>query len=148
MARLFAAAPLWLLTSIQGFRLPLELVMHDLAKRGIMPNEMSFTGYNFDIVSGLLALAVAAVIWRFGASHPISRISAWVFNCVGMALLFAIVTIAVLASPILRGFGDGAHVNCFVAYFPSVFLPTICVLAALTLHVAAFRHLRAYAFTK
>src|SRR3954454_1834665 len=35
------------LIGFQAFRLPLELVMHRAVAAGIMPNVMSFTGYNF-----------------------------------------------------------------------------------------------------
>jgi len=33
-------APLWLLVAIQSFRLPLELAMHALYERGMMPVQM------------------------------------------------------------------------------------------------------------
>src|SRR5690348_17101392 len=39
--------PLVALVGFQGFRLPLELVMHRAADEGVMPAEMSFGGYNF-----------------------------------------------------------------------------------------------------
>ena len=51
-ARLAAAVPLATLVGLQAFRLPLELVMHRAATLGIMPPEMSYSGYNLDIVTG------------------------------------------------------------------------------------------------
>jgi hypothetical protein len=51
--------PLWTLVAIQGFRLPLELAMHALVARGIMPIQMSYSGRNFDIVTGATAIVVA-----------------------------------------------------------------------------------------
>jgi hypothetical protein len=135
---LFAAVPLWLLVAVQGFRLPLELVMHQLARSGVMPMEMSYSGYNFDIVSGASAFIAALVIKRTG-----SRRVALLWNILGSVLLVVIVSIAVLASPVVQAFGDGPHVNRFVAEFPYVFLPTVCVAAALTLHIAVFKRLRA-----
>jgi len=56
--------PFVALIGFQAFRLPLELVMHRAAVAGIMPDVMSFTGYNFDIVTGATALPLALVVWR------------------------------------------------------------------------------------
>jgi hypothetical protein len=136
-SRLLDSVPFWLLVGFEGFRLPLELAMHETARAGIMPNEMSFTGYNFDIVSGITALIVAFFLKR-GSSPKM----AYAWNVLGLALLAGIVTIALLASPLVRAFGDGSHVNTFVAHFPYVYLPTVAVLAALVFHVALFRRMR------
>ena len=46
------------LVGLQAFRLPLELVMHHAGTVGIMPEELSFSGYNFDIVTGAGALVI------------------------------------------------------------------------------------------
>src|SRR5262245_18581464 len=43
-----AQLPLWTLVAAQAFRLPLEIAMHALAERGIMPEQMSYSGLNFD----------------------------------------------------------------------------------------------------
>jgi hypothetical protein len=47
------------LIGLQAFRFPLELVMHHAGTLGIMPVELSYSGYNFDIVTGIGAL----VLW-------------------------------------------------------------------------------------
>ncbi|MCC6812103.1 MAG: hypothetical protein IT381_32070 [Deltaproteobacteria bacterium] len=66
LQRLLAKAPLWTIVLYMGFRLPLELVMHLAASEGTMPVEMSYSGYNFDIVTGASAMAVAIAL-RLGA---------------------------------------------------------------------------------
>jgi hypothetical protein len=40
------------LVGLQSFRLPLELVMRHAADRSIMPVQLSFSGYNLDVVTG------------------------------------------------------------------------------------------------
>src|SRR5687767_9874135 len=60
--RLARCVPLWALVGIQGFRLPLELAMHAMSERGIMPEAMSYSGRNFDIVTGATAIIVAALV--------------------------------------------------------------------------------------
>ena len=57
--RLAAAIPLWVLVIVQAFRLPLELAMHAMYERGIMPVQMSYSGLNFDIITGIVAIPVA-----------------------------------------------------------------------------------------
>src|SRR5262245_11396350 len=52
------------LIGLQTFRFPLELVMHRASTEGLMPVQMSYSGYNFDIVSGLTAIPVAWIAGR------------------------------------------------------------------------------------
>ena len=133
-----ARLPLWALVGAQGFRLPLELVMHDAAEAGVMPPEMTFGGLNYDIVTGATALALAVVLYRGGGSR--AAVMAW--NVMGSVLLAVIVGVAVAATPFVRAFGS-EHLNTWVLYFPYVWLPTILVQAALFGHLVVFRRLSA-----
>jgi len=130
------AVPLYGLVLAQSFRLPLELVMHEAAAEGTMPRAMSFSGYNFDIVTGASAVVVALLIKR-GA--PLWLAKLW--NLVGTALLFAIVVVAFMASPMMRAFGED-QLNTWVAYVPFVWLPTILVTFAIFGHIVVYRRLR------
>ena len=131
--------PLAVLVGMQGFRFPLELVMHAAAREGTMPHEMSFTGRNFDIVTGLCALLLLCLV-KPGGQLP--RGLVWVWSVLGSALLANIGIVAVLASPMIQAFGsDPAHVNRWVVYFPFVFLPTVLVACAVFGHVVVFRAL-------
>ena len=47
--------PLWVLVGFQVFRFPLELVMHQAYVEGVMPVQMSYSGRNYDILSGVTA---------------------------------------------------------------------------------------------
>src|SRR5687767_11021109 len=49
--RLAAATPLPALVAFQGFRFPLELVLHAWADQGTIPGTMTWTGQNWDILS-------------------------------------------------------------------------------------------------
>lgn len=44
--------PFRTLIGLQAFRLPLELPMHRAGTLGIMPPELSDSGYNFDVITG------------------------------------------------------------------------------------------------
>jgi hypothetical protein len=130
--------PLVWLIGFHAFRLPLELVMHEAAATGTMPPQMTYTGLNFDIVTGGTAIAVA-LLAGFDAA-PRWLIAAW--NLLGSLLLLNIMTIAIASLPMFRAFGsDAAHVNSWVAYFPFVWLPAALVTSALFGHAVLWRKL-------
>jgi hypothetical protein len=122
----------------QSFRLPLELAMHAMYERGIMPLEMSYSGRNFDIVTGASAIIVALLVAAGRGGRRL--VLSW--NVLGLVLLGNVVTVAILGTPAIRYFGDD-HLNVWVTYAPFVWLPAIMVLAALAGHLVIFRALRA-----
>ncbi len=137
--RLARGLPFAALVGFHAFRLPLEVVMHGAATRGIMPPQMSFTGDNFDIVSGITAIVVAVAVWS--ARGP-SRLLVWAWNSLGLALLTTIVIIAVASMPALHRFGtDPRHLNTWFAEFPYIWLPTVLAPGALFGHVVLTRRL-------
>lgn len=135
--RLAAGLPLPLLVAVQGFRLPLELAMHAMYERGVMPGVMSYEGRNYDIFTGMTAPVVAAVVWLSGRG----RVTVAVWNVLGLALLANIVTVAILATPRFAYFGPDS-MNDWVGHPPYVWLPAVMVLAALAGHLVIFRALR------
>ena len=128
--------PLWILIGFQGFRLPLELAMHTMYERGVMPIQMSYSGRNFDVITGITALIVSLLL----ASGRGGRLLAAAWNVLGFALLINVVVVAVLSTPRFRYFGDD-HLNIWVTYPPFVWLPAVMVLAALAGHLVIFRAL-------
>ncbi len=132
-----AQLPLWTLVAAQSFRLPLELAMHALAERGIMPGQMSYSGRNFDVLTGASALVVAALVkWGVGGRRLVA-----VWNIAGLLLLVNVVVVAILSTPRFAFFGY-EHLNVFVFYAPFTWLPAVLVLAALAGHLVIFRALR------
>jgi hypothetical protein len=140
-ARLAAAIPMATLVGLQAFRLPLELVMHRAATLGIMPPEMSYSGYNFDILTGAGAV-VLALLLRAGVGVP--RLAIWIWNIWGLWSLAVIAVVAVASSPMVRAFGDDPrHVNTWVLFFPYVWLPAVLVTFAMAGHLVVTRALLA-----
>lgn len=135
--RLAQFLPLWALVGVQGFRLPLELAMHAMYERGIMPGQMSYSGRNFDIVTGTTALIVAGLLFMGRGG----RILAAAWNVLGLALVTNVVVVAILSTPTFRYFGD-EQLNTWVTYTPFVWLPAVLVLAAFAGHLLIFRALR------
>jgi hypothetical protein len=126
--------PLWVLVAVQGFRLPLEIAMHGMFEAGVMPVHMSYSGRNFDIVTGATALIVAGLLW-WGVG---GRRLAIAWNWLGLALLVNVVTVAILLMPRFQYFGPG-YPNTWVLHPPFVWLPAVMVLAALAGHLLIFR---------
>ena len=135
--RLATGLPLWALVAVQAFRLPLELAMHALVARGIMPEQMSYTGRNFDILTGAGAVVVAALVATGVAGRRVVRL----WNIAGLLLLVNVVVVAILSTPQFALFGPD-RLNVFVTYPPFVWLPAVLVLAALAGHLIIFRALR------
>jgi hypothetical protein len=130
--RIAAAASFAAIIAIQAFRFPLELVMHRAATTGLMPVQMSYSGWNFDILTGVLAIAAAWVAARSPRSRPV--VIAW--NVIGTLLLTNIVTIA----PVFAAFGP-ERLNTWVADPPYVLLPGVLVPAAVFGHALTWRKL-------
>jgi hypothetical protein len=132
-----AQLPLWTLVAAQAFRLPLELAMHALVGRGIMPAQMSYGGRNFDVLTGATAVVVAGLVAAGVGGRRL--VAAW--NVGGMLLLTNILVVAILSTPKFVAFGPD-RLNVFVFYPPFVWLPAVLVLAALAGHLIVFRALR------
>jgi hypothetical protein len=85
--RIATGVPIALLIALQGFRL-----------RGVMPVQMSYSGRNFDIITGISAFVVAWLV----AQGLGGRLLITIWNLMGVALLVNVVTIAILSTPRFR----------------------------------------------
>ncbi|HUF12988.1 MAG TPA: hypothetical protein VMN78_07815 [Longimicrobiales bacterium] len=135
--RLALGLPLALLVGFQVFRLPLELLMHRAYEEGVMPVQMSFSGYNFDILTGVLALPVAALLAT--GQLPLWVARAW--NVMGALLLANVLAIALMSTPTPLRMFHNEPANLWVTQAPFVWLPAVLVPAALIGHVVIFRRL-------
>ncbi len=129
----FASLPLWTLVVFQCFRLPLELVLHHWASLGTVPPQMTWTGQNFDIISGVLAAAVFIKPLR-------TKKFALIFNIVGMLLLLNILRVVVLSSPLPFGWRLSQPL-VLAFHMPYAMIAFICVWSAIFGHVVLTRAL-------
>jgi len=132
-ARVAAATPLAVLVGFQAFRLPLELVLHSWAAQGTIPETMTWTGQNFDIVSGIVALAAASFAAR-------SRVVAWAANLIGVLLLLNVMRVALFSLPL--SFGWQVSPPLVIAlHLPYTFIGPVCVGGAIFGHIVLTRKL-------
>lgn len=131
--RIAGAISLSALVAFQAFRLPLELILHKWAEDGVIPGSMTWTGQNWDIVTGILAIAIAPF-----ASRSVRL--AWVFNFVGFTLLLNVARVAILSSPVPFGW-DVTPKLLLAFHLPYALIVPICVAGALAGHVILTRAL-------
>ncbi|HET6344885.1 MAG TPA: hypothetical protein VFH51_08125 [Myxococcota bacterium] len=121
------------LTAFQAFRLPLELVLHAWAAQEVIPETMTWTGANLDVVTGASA-AVLAVI------GPRGRAAYWAFDVLGLALLLNVARVALFSSPLPFAWPVVPPLQ-LALYLPYAYIAPVCVAGALAGHVILTRGL-------
>lgn len=127
--------PWALLIGLQAFRIGVEPLIHAAVSRDIAPPQLTWTGLNFDLATGLSAPLVAWLV----ASGRTGRRTILLWNIAGAALLGLVVTVAILSTP--TPFQVIRPDNTWVVHFPYIWLPAIFVGLATWLHVLSFRKL-------
>ncbi|HWU43036.1 MAG TPA: hypothetical protein VN132_06340 [Bdellovibrio sp.] len=132
-AKLALAIPICFLIAFQIFRLPLELILHSWSEQGTIPSTMTWTGQNFDIITGILALALAPLAGRI-------RWAAWTFNVIGLALLLNVMRVAVMSSPLPFAWSVEPPLQ-LIFHLPYALIAPVCVGGALAGHIILTRAL-------
>ncbi|MDG2168406.1 MAG: hypothetical protein P8L44_10840 [Opitutales bacterium] len=125
------------LVGFQGFRVLVEVFLHQMYLEGVVPEQMTYSGLNFDILAGLSALVMAYQFSR----KKVGAKAIFVWNVLGLLLLINIVVIAILSMPLPFQLFFNEPANTFVTYVPYIWLPTFHVQAALFGHLLIFRAL-------
>jgi hypothetical protein len=128
------ACPIPWLLAFQGFRLPLEIILHSWVHQGVIPRTMTWTGSNWDIVSGVVALCLAPLSSRF-------RAAAWAGNIVGIVLLANVGRVAILSAPVPFGWQDVTPRLLLPYHLPYALIVPVCVGGALAGHIILTRAL-------
>ena len=131
---LAVACPIPGLLAFQGFRLPLELVLHWWSKQGVIPATMTWTGSNWDVLSGIAALVLAPFCRR-------SRLAAWAGNIIGLVLLLNVGRVAVLSAPVPFGWPEVTPKLLLPYHMPYALIVPVCVGGALVGHIVLTRAL-------
>lgn len=139
-AALLTIIPQHWIIYMQSFRIAVELLLMLAFINGKIPEQMTFEGRNFDILTGILALPVGYLLAKRATYAPKLAIA---FNIIGLLLLINILVIAVLSMPTsIRYFMDEPS-NTLVGQFPFILLPGVLVPLAYTLHILSLRKLLA-----
>jgi hypothetical protein len=112
--------------------------MHRAYTEGLMPVQMSYSGRNFDIITGVTAVLLGA--W-LAFTRRESRGLVLLWNTLGLALLVNILVVALLSTPTPMRVFMNEPANVWISRAPWVWLPAVLVLAALCGHVLVYRRL-------
>lgn len=133
-----STVPIAALVGFQAFRLPLELILHRWHVEGALPVQMTWSGQNPDIVTGVEALG-AAVALATGAvrgvrAHALVAAS----NLLGLGLLLNVMRVALRSVPSpMRA--PGFDELTLPLHAPYAWLVAVCVAGAMWGHVVVFR---------
>ncbi len=132
--------PAWLIY-IQSFRILLEIILWMGLVAGFIPFQITFEGFNYDIIAGITALMGGFV---FFARGRLRRMEASLWNVFGIILIINIITISVLSTPSPFRVFMNEPANTFVAYFPFIWIPGFLVPFALAMHLFSLKQLWYY----
>ncbi len=137
-AHVALAVPLPVLLGMQGFRVGVELFLHQLWIDGLAPAMLTFEGANPDVLIGLSAPLAA---WLSTKGRRGLRL-ALLWNVLGLLSLANVAVRSALTAPGPLNLLHAEVPNLVVGTFPFMFIPAFFAPLAVVLHVLAFRSLR------
>ena len=112
-------------------RFPVELLLFQLAVRELLPMEMTFKGWNFDIIPGVTSILF--LIWMNYRS--VNRKLLLIWNVLGLIFILFILTNGVLSQELLyQNFGYTVP-NTAITYFPMILLGGVIVPIVIYTHI-------------
>ena len=115
---------MYYLTLLHTIRIPVELCLLLLFYQKLIPEEMTFEGKNFDIISGITAPFITYLLLKRNKSR-LKLILIW--NIVCLLLLLNVVTNGILSAPSVFQQINFDQPNIAILYFPLVWLPSFIV---------------------
>lgn len=126
------------LTLLHVARIPVEITLYYICLAKLIPEVMTFEGYNYDILSGVSAAAIYYFVF-IAKKGGYRMLLAWNLLCLGLLLNIMIIAILSAETPFQRLAFDQPNIG--VTYFPYVWLPGIIVPLVLLAHLAGIRQL-------
>jgi len=127
------------ITLLSVVRIPVELVLYWLFVTKAIPQLMTFTGRNFDILAGITAPIMYFACFK--NTHISNRKLLLTWNIISLLLLLNIVINAVLAAPFPFQQFAFDQPNIAILYFPFVWLPSFIVVIVFFSHLISIRRL-------
>lgn len=126
------------LTILHVVRIPVELVLYGLFIEKAIPELMTFSGRNFDILAGI----TAPFIYYFGfVKRVLSKKFILIWNVLCLALLLNIILNAILSAPLPFQQFAFEQPNVAILYFPFIWLPAVVVPIVMFSHFVAIKRL-------
>ncbi|CAL2101816.1 conserved membrane protein of unknown function [Tenacibaculum sp. 190130A14a] len=119
-------------TALHIVRLPIELLLFQLAVRKWIPMEMTYEGWNYDIIPGVTAVILVA--WMNYRKIDYKLLLGW--NIVSLCLVLFILSNGFLSQELLYINFGYAVPNKAIAYFPMVLLAGVIVPIVVYTHIS------------
>lgn len=131
------------LVGVQVFRVAVEVFLFWAYQEGRIPVEMTFEGYNYDILVGLSAPVAAYLAYssaKTNAGKYNILLMGW--NIAGMLILSVVVYHGLGGAPTRFQWLHLSPAPAIIGRFPYVYLPGLLVMSAFALHILSIRKLR------
>ncbi|MDZ4676828.1 MAG: hypothetical protein SGI74_04890 [Oligoflexia bacterium] len=136
VGRLVNEIPGRALIAIQSFRVIVEGILWLLFMNNALPEIMTFTGRNFDVVIALTAPTIAIFAFK---GFEVNKRVVIIWNALGLLALANVITHGILSAPTpLRIFMSDPP-NTMIVYYPFVWLPAFVVPCAIFFHLVSIR---------
>jgi len=129
---------IYLLLAINILRIPIEFVLYSLFKAKMLAREMTFIGFNYDIIFGITALVflIIGIFFRKIFYFQIFRLC----NIFGICSVLIVVILGILSSPIPIQLIAYDQPNIAMLRFPYALLPNLVVLLVILSHILLLRN--------
>lgn len=118
-------------TAVHVVRLPVELLLYQLAIREWLPLEMTFKGWNFDVIPGVTSILI--LLWmKFGVVNRKLLLS---WNVLGLIFILFILANGFLSQELFYEKFGYSVANKGIAYFPLILLAGVIVPIVIYTHI-------------
>lgn len=131
--KLAASLSFTVILGLQTFRFPLELVLHRWSNLNTIPETMTWTGSNIDIIAGILCM-IAIPFYK----KSIKLV--WLVQITSFCLLINVIRVAVMSTPLPFSWQMENPLQ-LIFHFPYVLIIPCAVTIALISHLLVFRKL-------
>jgi len=119
-------------TFLHSVRLPVEIILHSLFIISLVPEMMTYSGFNYDIIMGISAPIVGLLYLK----NIIGKSILLVWNILGLMLIFTILIIGIFSAELPFQLFNYDQPNQAVKYFPFVLLPSTIVPLVIWTHIS------------
>lgn len=121
------------LIGLQAFRLPLELILHHWANVKTIPDTMTWSGQNWDVLSGIISLVAIPLVNK-------NIQLAWTVQIIGFGLLLNVLRVVIMSSSLPFSWGL-ENPLLLIMELPYAYIGPLFVGVALAFHLIVFRKL-------
>ena len=122
----------------QSFRAFIEVLFYFTFTQGILPKQVTFDGYNYDVLLGISAIFMGLYAMRKNASKKL--LIAWNITGIGIVLFAAFIFVTSFYNPSVWG-ESAKFISEEFNQFPYLLLPSFLMPSAIFVHIVSITQL-------